>query len=257
VAGYFERTGVSTYRPTAHVAGAWDVDHQHVAPALGLLVQAVEQDRDARRSDDLLPARLSYDIWGVLPMTEVEVVVEVLRPGRTIELVEAVLRCAGRRVVTLRAWLLRPGDTAAVAGTGLAPVPPPVDVPAWDPTTVWPGGFIASAQVRRLQQAPGRAVVWVRTDVPLVDGEEVTPLARAAGLLDIVNGMTVRADPRRVAFPNLDLTAHLLRRPEGEWLGFDATVSFGATGAGLTSSVLHDTTGPLGTVSQVLTVRPS
>jgi hypothetical protein len=257
VAGYFVRTGCSTYLPTDQVAGAWDVEQQHVAPALGLLAHAVEQDRDARGRHDLLPARLSYDIWGVLPMDEVEVGVEVLRAGRTIELVEAVLRCAGRRAVTLRAWLLRPGDTATVAGTGLPPVPGPADVPAFDPTTVWPGGFIASAEVRRAQREPGRAVVRVRTGVPLLDGEEVSPLARAAGLLDIVNGMTVREDPRRVAFPNLDLTAHLLRRPEGDWLGFDATVSFGATGTGLTSSVLHDLAGPLGTVSQVLTVRPS
>jgi hypothetical protein len=59
-----------------------------------------------------------------------------------------------------------------------------------------------------------------------------------------------------VAFPNLDLTLHLLRPPVGEWIGFDTTVSFGATGLGLTSTVLHDLDGPIGTVAQTLTVRP-
>lgn len=254
---YFEQTGPTTYLPTSHVGGAWDLDQQHIAPALGLLAHAVEQDRDARRGDDLFPARLSYDIWGTVPMAEVETAVEVLRPGRTIELVEATLTHAGRRVVTLRAWLLRRGDTTAVEGTGLAPVPQPADVAAWNPSTVWPGGFIASAEVRRTEQQPGRALAWVRTDVPLLAEVEVSTLARAAALLDIVNGMSVRADPRAVAFPNVDLTAHLLRPPEGDWLGFDLTVSFGPDGVGLTSSVLHDTTGPLGTVAQVLTVRPS
>jgi acyl-CoA thioesterase len=253
---YFERTGPATYRPTAHVSGAWNLEEQHIAPALGLLAHVLEQDRDARRGDQLFPARLSYDIWGTVPMAEVTVSVQVLRPGRTVELVEVRLAHAGRTVVSLGAWLMRRGDTAAIAGSHLADVPGPHDVPQWDPTTVWPGGFIASAEVRRAQIEPGRAIVWVRTDVPLLDGEPVSNLARTAGLLDIINGMTVRAEPREVAFPNLDLTAHLIREPTGDWIGFDATVSFGSSGVGVTSSVLHDETGPLGTMSQTLTVRP-
>jgi hypothetical protein len=253
---YFERTGESTFRATEHVGGAWNTDEQHVAPALGLMTHLVESDHRRRRAGEVLAiSRLSFDILGVLPVDEVEVSVRVLRAGRTIELAEAELRHAGRPAVLLRAWLLAPGDTTALAGTDLAPLPPVGAVPAWDPTEVWPGGFIASAQVRRAQDGPGRARYWVRTDVPLVD-EPTSPLASAAGLFDIANGMTVRADPRRVAFPNVDLTAHLVRSPQPGWLGFDTTVSFGPDGRGLTSSVLHDEQGPLGTVAQTLTVRP-
>jgi hypothetical protein len=252
---YFERTGPSSFHPTEHVSGAWNPDEQHIAPALGLLVHVLEQDRDIRRTDRLLPARLSYDIWGTVPMAEVSTEVRVLRPGRTIELVEATLGHVGRTVVSLRAWLMRSSDTTAIAGSHLLDVPGPAATPAWDPTTVWPGGFIASADVRRTQVEPGRAVVWARTDVPLLEDEPVSGFARAAGMLDIINGMTVRADPREVAFPNLDLTAHLLREPHGGWIGFDATVSFGSDGVGVTGSILHDETGPLGTMSQILTVR--
>jgi hypothetical protein len=68
--------------------------------------------------------------------------------------------------------------------------------------------------------------------------------------------MSVRADPAAVLFPNVDLTAHLFDQPRGEWLGLDTTVSFGPTGVGLTTSVVHDEHGPLGTSSQSLTVRP-
>jgi hypothetical protein len=121
---------------------------------------------------------------------------------------------------------------------------------------VWPGGFIASAEVRRLQLEPGRAAFWVRTQQPLLAGEEVSCLAGTAGLLDISNGMTVRADPRRIAFPNIDLTAHFFTEPRGEWVGFDTAVSFGPGGLGLTSSVIHDVHGPVGTSAQMLTVRP-
>ncbi|HYY11271.1 MAG TPA: thioesterase family protein [Kineosporiaceae bacterium] len=256
MSGYFERVDAGAFRATEHVGGAWRQDEQHIAPALGLLVHAVECDRDVRRDDGLVLGRLSFDILGTLPIDVVEVGVRVLRPGRTIELVEATLVHGGRTAVLLRAWLLRPGDTPALAGTGIPALPPPGDLPAWDGPGLWPGGFIASVEIRRTSQGPGRAVSWVRTPLPLVDGEVVSPLAAAAGLLDIANGLAVRADPRAVAFPNLDLTAHFFEQPRGGWLGFDTTVSFGPSGVGLTSSVLHGEAGPIGTLAQVLTVRP-
>ena len=253
---YFERTGDTSFRATHHVGGAWNLDEQHIAPALGLLAHVVELDRDARRGDGLVLGRLSYDILGTVPVDVVDTEVRVLRAGRTIELVEARLAHGGRDAVLLRAWLMRPGDTTAVHGSALPRIPPPADLDAWDPTTVWRGGFVASARIRRRQFEPGRAAFWVQTDVPLVADEPVSPTARAAGLFDIANGMTVRVRPEDVAFPNIDLTAHLFARPRGEWLGFDTTVTFGKDGIGLTSSVLHDETGPIGTVAQILTVRP-
>jgi hypothetical protein len=256
---YFVRTGDTTFAATEHVGGAWNVEEQHIAPALGLMTHAVEIDHRRRRGQDagatLEVSRLSFDILGVLPLAEVDVQVRVVRPGRTIELAEAVLSHDGRPAVVLRAWLLAVRDTTAVAGNDLAPMPAPDDMPAWDPTQVWPGGFIASARLRRVQEAPGRGRFWVRTDIPLLD-EPSSPLATAAGLFDIANGMTVRADPAAVAFPNVDLTAHLVRAPRPGWLGFDTTVTFGPGGHGLTSSVLHDEDGPLGTLAQTLTVRP-
>jgi hypothetical protein len=192
-----------------------------------------------------------------VPVADVEVSVSVVRPGRTVELVEARLRHDARDIVRLRAWLLRPGETKAVEGTRLEPLPPVSALEPWDPTTVWPGGFIGSVDVRREQVEPGRARFWVRSRTTLVDDEPVSELARFAGLLDIANGMTVREPPAEVAFPNVDLTAHLFAQPRGEWVGFDTTVSFGTTGLGLTSSVLHDEDGPVGTLAQALTVRPS
>lgn len=255
---YFERLGATSFRATEHVSGAWDITTQHIAPALGLMVHAVEQDHAARRGDDPLRInRLSFDILGTLPVDVVDVDVEVLRPGRTIELVQATLSHDGRAGVILRAWFLQPGSTAGFAGSALPHLPAPDAMPAWDPTSRWQGGFIASVEVRRDVVEPGRGGFWVRTDHPLVSAESTSRLASSVGLFDIANGMNVREDPRDVTFPNVDLTAHLFRQPTGDWVGFDSTVSFGATGAGVTSSVLHDRRGPVGTLAQVLTVRPT
>ena len=225
-------------------------------PALGLLVHAVEADRDARRDDGLMVGRLSFDILGTMPVDVVDVAVRVTRAGRTIELVEATMSHGGRVAVVLRAWLLQPTDTARLEGTGL-PAIPRAGLPA-------PVGrdHDVGRRFHRLGRGPPRAgragagCVLGAHPVPLVEGEPVSPLARAAGLFDIANGITTRVDPRDVAFPNLDLTAHLFAQPRGEWIGFDTAVSFGPTGVGVTSSALHDTGGPIGTMAQVLTIRP-
>ena len=253
---YFERSDARTFVATEHVSGAWDVRDQHVGPALGLLVHLVELDRDVRGRTGLAVSRLSFDILGTMPVGPVTASVDVVRPGRTIELVEATLGAAGRDTVRLRAWLLQSSDSGRVAGTAHERLPPPDELPAWDPTTVWPGGFIASAEVRRAETEPGRARYWVRTDVPLLADEPVSRLAATAGLFDIANGMTVRVHPRTLAFPNVDLTAHLFAVPVGGWVGFDTTVSFGSGGLGVTSSVLHDERGAFGVLAQALTLRP-
>ncbi|UPK74554.1 thioesterase family protein [Nocardioidaceae bacterium SCSIO 66511] len=253
---YFERRSDSSFLATDHVGGAWDTATQHIAPALGLMAHVIETDRDRRRDDGLVIGRLSYDILGTVPVELVETDVRVLRPGRTIELVEATMRHGGREIVRLRAWLMQPRDTAELEGTHLPPIPSPDEMPPWDGTSVWPGGFIESTEARRIEHEPGRASYWVRTKLPLVADEEASRLSRTVGLLDIANGMAVRANPREVMFPNLDLTAHFFGEPRGDWVGFDTTVSFGVNGIGLTSSVIHDVDGPIATTNQILTVRP-
>ena len=52
-------------------------------------------------------------------------------------------------------------------------------------------------------------------------------------------------------------TVHLLRQPEGRWVGLDTTVAFGPTGQGITGAALHDERGHVGHAMQTLTVRPS
>ncbi len=254
---YFERLDTATFRSSEHVGGAWDPDDMHVGPLFGLLAHLVELDRDSRRGDGLVIGRLSYDILGTIPLGEVSVTVEVLRPGRSVELVEARLAHAGREAIRLRAWLLATRDTGGIADAGLPALPAPDEVAVWRADESWPGGFIASLDVRRELRGPGDGFAWVRTSLPLVAGEIASPLGRVAGLMDVANGMTARVDPRRVAFPNLDLTAHFFVQPEGEWLGIQTVVSFGSDGAGLTRSVLHDVRGPIGALAQLLTLRPT
>jgi hypothetical protein len=252
---YFERLTPNRYRASEHVGGAWNTAEQHIAPALGLLAHAIETDHSARREDGLRIARLSYDILGTLPIGEVDIDVAVMRPGRTIELIEARLSHAGRAAVIARGWLLQTADTSAIAGSAMPAIPPSETMEAWRPEVFWPGGFVRSVDVRRSSLDRGRAISWVRTDAELIVGEAVSPTARALGIIDIANGLAPRVGIDEAAFPNVDLTVHLFREPKGSWVGFDTMVSFGPDSIGLTHSAIHDEGGPIGTVSQCLAIR--
>ncbi|GAB3476490.1 thioesterase family protein [Nocardiopsis coralliicola] len=249
------RSGALRYRPTPHAGGAWDPGELHFSPLGGLLVHAV--DRHTADRPGLVPARISFDILGRLALEECTIRVATLRPGRTIELVEATAEIGGRTAVRARAWMLARGDTAAVAGGAAAPLPHPETLAARPLTDVWPGGYIASLQVCPVgEPLPGRTATWVTTPLDLVAGEEVSATAAFVALVDTANGVAVRESPKEWMFPNVDLTVHLHRPPRAGWTGLDTTVVFGPDGQGLTSSVLHDTAGPVGQAQQILTVRP-
>ncbi|MFD2756946.1 thioesterase family protein [Gulosibacter faecalis] len=254
---YFVREGATRFRATEHVGGGWNPREQHIAPVIGLLAHVIETDHRERRGADTLPlTRMSCDILGVIPIDAVDVQVTVLRPGRTIELIEARVDHDGRTAAIARAWCAQTFDTADRALSPLPAIAPPDAHPEWAAADTWPGGFIASLEARRLPAERGRASAWVRTGIDLIANEPVSTTARVLGLIDVANGLTDPAPIDEVAFPNLDLTAHLFRTPEPGWLGFDTTATFGPTGAGLTHSILHDAAGPFGAMNQILTVRP-
>ncbi|WP_280510271.1 acyl-CoA thioesterase domain-containing protein [Nocardia farcinica] len=121
---FFRRTGAHRFVPTARTGGAWSADEQHFSPISGLLLHEIERVRADQQRPALLMSRISYDILGRIGVEEFDIEVEVVRPGRTIELVQATAVIGGRPTVTARVWLLTAVDTAAVAGGGGPPPAP-------------------------------------------------------------------------------------------------------------------------------------
>lgn len=249
---YFLPLGNGRYEATSLTGGAWNVEEQHIAPALGLLVHVLEGRADA---PDLELSRLSIDIYGTIPVAEMETSISILRPGRTIELSEVTLKHDGRTVASLRGWSLATSDTTDLENSLLPELPPLRSMQRWHPTEIWPGGFIATIEGHRRNLGQGRAQAWLRTETDLVAGEEASALARYIGLIDVANGTSLGMDPRTVAFPNLDSTVSLFRSPAGQWVGLDVTQSAGPGGIGLTHTILHDEQGPVGALTQTLTLR--
>lgn len=253
---YYRPLGDGRYLPTLHAQGAWQAHEQHMAPVSGLLMHCLEEFNPR---PDLQVGRVTYDILGLIPAAESVVECRTVRRGRTIELDEATMSVGGRPVVRATAWRLATGDSTAVAGNEPPTMPGPDDITTWDGRTRWGGGFIASLEFRAGEvRAPGVGQVWVRTTKSLVEGVDSTPLASLLTLVDTANGVSTLVEPVDWMFPNTDLTVHLHRAPEAGdgWVGLQTHVTFGPTGLGITSTVLHDERGPIGRAQQILTVRP-
>ena len=250
----FIARGDGWYDPTIHVQGAWNDNEQHLAASAGLIVHAISQHEPR---PEMQLARVTFDVYGFIPLRPTHVRVRTIRPGRTIELLEATFTVDERTIIVAHAWRLSTQETSAVAGCELDAMPSVAECVRDDMKSQWPGGFINSVTRHHNPDvaAPGRSQSWVTSDVPLVSGEPVSDVAAFLSYIDTANGIAVRQDPREWMFPNVDLSLHLFREPAAGPTGLDTHVAFGPTGLGLTMTTLHDVNGPVGRIAQSLTVR--
>jgi hypothetical protein len=250
------------YRATALTIGPWDAGLQHAGPPAALLLREAER---ASGIDGGQTVRLAFDIFAPVPVGPVRVRADVVRPGRRIELVEAVLDAGGRPLMRLSAWRMRVRDDdplTAVAVQGQPPAMParPEDSPPED------AEFFSEeiAYHRALEwrvpagsfNAPGPAAAWTRPLCALVDGEPMTPLQHLLVMTDAASGISAALDWTSATFANVELTVSLLRPPRGEWVGMDAATFLGGTGAAQSFATLFDAEGLLGRSAQALFVEP-
>ena len=247
----------SGWGATEATRGPWDDAHQHAGPPSGLLGRALERFEPR---DDARIVRVTVDILRPVPIAELEVEVVVARPGKRVELLEAVMTSGGDAVLKARAWRL---STAALEIVGLdgaarEPLPGP-ETGRWEP--FFPGvaevGYHTHMDWRFLRgsfREAGPATAWLTMKVPLLPGEEPSPLVRVLVAADSANGVSCALDPREYLFVNTDLNVFLYRVPVGEWIGMDSRTMLDPSGAGITETVLHDRSGPVGRALQTLYV---
>jgi hypothetical protein len=242
---FFVALGNGRYAATEHTAGPWDPRHQHAGPPSALLAGAL----DSR--EDMVLARITLEILGPLPIAEVEVVTAVERPGRSVELLSGELRVDGKPFVKARAWRTLPSPVR------VAPeyVPPPLPGPQVDDFGTF--GYARAIEFRYATggwRELGPAQVWTRLKIPVVEGEAPTPLQRVMVVADSGNGVSAALDWSTHLFINTELSVHLLRPPEGEWVCLDARTEVEA--AGLATSTISDPSGPVARGAQSLFVAP-
>jgi hypothetical protein len=261
------------YTATELTRGPWDPDSQHAGPPAALIGREIES---LPSDGDRQVGRITYEVLRPIPIGPLRVEAAVVRPGRSVELVEARLADdSGQELVRARAWRLRsarvavPEDLTSERGPGLvdtspstlrpgfSPLRPAAGRPGRFPPTGHDVGYHTAVEYRFVVgdfSEAGPAIAWMRMRHPLVEGEEPTPLQRVLVVADSGNGVSATLDWDRFVFINVDLTVHLHRPPTGEWVCLDAITIPESTGMGLADTALYDERGPIGRAVQTLLV---
>ena len=247
--------------PDEATRGPWDPAAQHggaAAALVGGLIERVDPGREAMRV-----VRLTVELVRPVPLTELRSEVEVVRGGKRVQLVAARLFAGDDLVVRALGLRLRRDATS------LAPAGEPEPAPAGPPEAarelrlehVQPGQAMfghegVDLRYERGDWGSGPAFTWIALRMPVIAGEEPSPLQRALAAADFGNGVSAVLDWDRWAFVNPDLTVYLERDPVGSWIGLDARTRLGADGTAVAESALYDERGRFGRAVQALLVQP-
>jgi hypothetical protein len=245
------------FLPTELARGPWTPQAQHGGPPAALLARGLERHPDG---EGMFVARLTVELLRPVPLAPLTVATRMMRHGRKVQLVEASL-CAGEsevaRAVALR---IRRADVELPAGLESSlPPPGPPRGRSVESHSVGYAGFHNRGVEHRFVAGgfdrPGPSTDWIRLRVPLVAGEETSPLCRVAAAADFGNGVSwILPRPDGYRFINPDLTIYLHRLPRGEWVCLEAVTHAEPNGVGLAESRLWDETGPLGRSLQSLLI---
>jgi acyl-Coa thioesterase superfamily protein/acyl-CoA thioesterase superfamily protein len=248
------------FQATDLALGPWYPGALHGGAPAALLVHVVRRHVvDA----GLRLARITYEFVRPVPQAALSVAVEVVRPGRRVTLLDAVLRDGeGAEVTRARALLVRPSEVDAPAAS--LGEPPSFPGPDQGVPNDWEGrqrrGFATDAMEIRFVKGrflePGEATAWFRLRHPLVAGQPVHPLETVAAAGDFGNGIAAVLDWDEHVFINPDLTLYVERPPLDEWVALESQTRIEAGSVGVAESVLWDRRGRIGRAIQSLVVGP-
>lgn len=258
VEAYFTTEDGVHFLPTDHARGPWLADACHAGPPAALLARAMESAAPDQRL-----TRITIELYRPIPMCGFAV--------------RAVVEKAGRQAA-ITAAELHDGDTVFARASGLhlrvledlAVGAPEVGAPRFDDSV--PGSFPVTATVHGLPafldsvecrfnddtgaEPGGPTTMWMRTLVPIIDGEEPSPFQRICPLADCLNGISFNTWLDAVWFVNADLTVSLHRDPVGEWFCATAVSYWEPSGIGLADGDLFDVDGHVGRAGQNLLLSP-
>jgi hypothetical protein len=243
--------------------GPWDPDSQHAGPPAALIGREVERLGGGLIGGEGGPpaqvGRITYEVLRPVPIVPLRVSAEIVRPGRRVEMFEAMLSDEQDEVLLrARGWRLRTEQVSFEAPQSPEPPPgPDRGEPGEFFHTGYDVGYHTAMEYRFVSGAfmeVGPATVWMRMGVPLLPGEEPTPLQRVLAAADSGNGVSASLDWSSYLFINVDLTVHLHRMPQGEWVCLDAITLPEPNGVGMADTRLLDERGPIGRGVQTLLV---
>lgn len=260
--GVYLRKSANTYESTPLANAGWYDEGQHGGPVSALIADHV--DKTVPTLAPMQISRVTVEIFRVIPLTTLRIETSVVREGKRIQSVAAALHgpdgtmLGSATVQRLRTADLPAPEDAAVPAAGLGE---PEDVSPVDPAT-WGVGQSGKTMFHRHAMevrevyggfgSKGPGGVWMRLKTPIVADEEITPLQRVVATADFCNGVSRALDLDKWVFMNPDLTVHVARYPQGDWVGLAAESGYADNGRGVATGSLWDNSGWLGRSTQSL-----
>lgn len=242
---------------TSNASGPWSGQHQHGAGPTALISWAVE------RIPTLVPmqvVRITVDLLRPVPIAPLKIKSAILREGKKIQLCSVQLFAGDVEVVRATVLKIRSVELTLPDSVHDEPVqlPIPEECRAANEIPKGVNEFTRGVQMRFAAGSfgkPGPAAIWFKAERPIVAGETITPLMRAAIASDYCNGTSSPLDFNQWTFINGDLTISLSRMPIGDWILLDAESYIGAKGAGVAFARLGDVRGYFGRAVQSLVIE--
>jgi len=251
---YFALTN-DGFAPEPRAHGPWAEDMMHGRLLGGLAARELESEFGGV---GWRASRLTVDLFRPAAIDTVTIATSPVRQGRKVRVADALISCGGHDVGRVTAVFLVTADQPP--GKIWQP-----DHGAWpDPETIESQDDLTGANevdgwlFRTVAGGMGsgeQSRIWTNDTVALVDGEAMSPLARAAVSGDIACPLA-NAGTDGLHYINADYTMMLARYPEGAWVGIEVTEQVQANGIAIASSTLRDQYGPFATSGGTSLVRP-
>jgi len=257
---YLPTSDPDTYISTPLANAGWYEQGQHGGALASLIAGHVE------RIPTLAPmqiARVTVEIFRIVPLVPLTIKAAIVREGKRIQKIRADVTDPDGTLLSmasiqrLRVEDLQPPEEAKTPGVTL---PAPETLGAFDPG-MWGIGETGKVMFHRNAidvreiyggfSTPGPGAIWMRLTKPIIAGSENTPVQRAVAVADFCNGVS-RSLGDDWVFMNSDLTVHISRYPEGEWVALEAESHYSEHGRGVAAGSLWDQKDWLGRSAQTL-----
>jgi hypothetical protein len=245
--------------PKPHARSWWAPGMLHGRLLGAAMARALEADH---AEETLHVTRLTVDLFRNAPLEPVRVSTERVRDGRRIRVVDAAVHGGSGVIARASAVLLRRTDQPG----GRVPATPPWDAPPPEELPPPLGRnlpmWLFDEKNRPLREwrdaGERRRRIWLKETRPLVAGEALSPLVRAALAGDTASPL-VHAGDAGLEFINADYTLCLSRLPLSEAIGLESGGHASEDGIAVGHCTLHDTAGPIGycVTTAVANARPA
>lgn len=243
--------------PTGFARGPWDPGLLHGGPVGALVAERLQSVVD----DAFQPVRLTVDLLRPVPMTRLQCDAELMRAGNRLAASHCTLRADGKIVAAGSLLALKPQELSPTENDAVAPPDTPDEAEdLWNldgDREEFIGGGLTFRFVTTGEGTSGGAM-WLHLHRPVLAGRAPSPLARVAAAADVPSAVS-SFDGRRyedVGFINADISFHLYRLPEDEWVRVTSISRWESSGIGNVAAAVADRRGGIGRIGQALVLTP-